>query len=429
MIRLNGFPCADCICAQIHLLEYRRGLPGQSKDLTPFAMKTLPIILVSSMLCASYGYAGSDKNVTPVSAVSSQRAQILKKLNAAALSDKSEDRQALEAFGYKLRKDIKDLKVDAELLKAARDKSLDWKTRFLLLERVESSGKKKITKDEELNLYSDVLLDSGEHNEVRKRAAQALMEPSRTEPKARKALEKAAKDKNLPADVLWSVMVSVGSSGIDDVDTLAGLMKRKPKTYNEIGINLNALRALGKSKDPRAVGMLFEILDRSQPDSFFNVEALEQLARMNKDSEKQKKLRPMLVPRLLKLLDDRSRIGASRQVAARTLMRMNERKAIPRILNWVKPKEEGGGGDIGDIGWAFDILAEFNAKEVIPELQKAIDNVPNDPRWAELKMIIERDGRKYPDDAPQYKCLQECLKKLKGEPYNKKYVALPNEYY
>lgn len=311
-------------------------------------MKKLLTMLLISMVSVLPGYAADSaggKAAATKTAEASKRADRLKTLNDAALADKAETREELAALGYKLGNKIEDLEVDKELLKAARDKNLDWKTRFLLLERVEHTGKKQITRDEELGLYSDALQDSDEHKEVRKRAAEALMEPSRTEPKARKALEKAAKDKTLPADVLRSVMVSVGSSGMDDVDTLTELMKRPAKTNNEIGINLNAVRALGQSKDPRAVGMLFKILDESHADSFFNMTALEQFSFIiRRGPEQMEKLRPMLTPRLLKLLDDRSRIGASRQKAARMLLRMNERKAIPQILKWVKPKEEGGGG-------------------------------------------------------------------------------------
>lgn len=396
-------------------------------------MKKLLAMLLISAVGVLPGYAADSaggKAAATKTAEASKRADRLKTLNDAALADKAETREELAALGYKLGKDINGLEVDGGLLKSARDKSLDWKARFLILEHVERGAKNKISKDEELSLYSDILQDGGEHKENRKRAAQALMEPSRTEPKARKALEKAAKDKALPADVLWSVMVSVGSSGMDDVDTLAGLMNREPKTNNDIGINLNAVRALGESKDPRAVGMLLKILDESQPDSFFNMTALEQLSKIiRRSTQEMERLRPMLAPRLMKLLDDRSYIGASREKAARMLLRMNERKAIPRILKWVKPKEQGGVGGGGTaLKWAFDILAEFQAIETIPELQKAIDNVPNDSRWEWEKNRAKKGDIKFPEDFDIYKSLQECLKKLKGEPYDKKYVSLPWEY-
>lgn len=383
-------------------------------------IKILLAVLLLAAQSAPLGYAAGN--------AAASRAENLKRLDVAAAADKSENREALEALGHTLWKDIEGLEIDSDLLKAARDKNLDWKTRFLLLELVERAGKKKITRDEELGLYSDALSDNGEHNEVRKRAAQALMEPSRTEPKARKALEKAAKDKAMPADVLWSVMVSAGSSGMDDVDTLAELMKRPAKTNNEIGINLNAVRALGQSKDPRAIGMLFKILDESGPDSFFNVTALEQFSWLIKDPEKEKKLRPMLAPRLIKLLDDRgSHIGASRNLSGRILVRMNEKKAIPHIIKWLKPKNEGGGYN-GDVLWGAEILAEFQAKEAIPELQKIVDNFSSDPRWAEAKRLSVKQGFKFPEETHQYPTLRECLKKLKGEKYDKSKVMLPWDY-
>ena len=395
-------------------------------------MKKLLAMLLISTVGVLPGYAvdsAGEKAAATKTAEASKRADRLKTLNDAALAVKAETREELAALGDKLGKDIKALEVDGGLLKAARDKSLDWKTRFLMLEHVERGAKNKITKDEELSLYSDILQDGGEHKENRKRAAQALMEPSRTEPKARKALEKAAKDKALPAEVLWSVMVSVGSSGMDDVDTLTELMKRPAKTNNEIGINLNAVRALGQSKDPRAVGMLFKILDESHADSFFNMTALEQFSFMiRRGPEQMEKLRPMLTPRLLKLLDNRSRIGASRQMAARMLLRMRERKAIPLVIKWLKPQEEGGGGSV-DAMWAADILAEFQAKEAIPEIQKVLDNFAADSRWEPTRRFLERHGgAKFPEGAHGYIKIGECLKKLKGEKYNKKYVSLPWKY-
>ena len=386
-------------------------------------MKIFYVILICSILGSSYGYAAGGKSAAVPA--STRHAQELKKLDGLAAADKSESREELEGLGYKLQKDIDDLGTDKELLKTARDKSLNWRTRFLILEHIERADNKNISQDEKISLYSDALLDAQEHGQVRKLAAQALMEPSRTDPKARKALASAARDKSLPDDVLWSVMVSVGSSGMDDVDTLAGLMNHKPKTSNDLAINLNAVRALGESKDPRAIGMLFKILDESHPDSYFNVTALEQLDIVIRFKPKEmEKLRPMLTPRLMKLLDDRSHYGLSRQMAGRMLLRMNEREAIPKILKWIKPQSEGG-GDVSDVDWAFEILAEFRAKEAIPELQKAIDNVPNDPRWVVYKKIMERDRGEFPKSVPRYITLQECLKKLKGEPYDKKYVSLP----
>jgi len=391
-----------------------------------FMKRFLAILVI--IIATSVAYAADNAVVKPGADASGSGAHgakdKLKVLDAAARADKSETREALTALAGRLDKETSGLEVDGYLLKAARDKSLDWKTRFLILERIERGAMKKISKDEELSLYSDILQDGGEHKENRKRAAQALMEPARSEPKARKALEKAAKDKTLPDDVLWSVMVSVGSSGIDDVDTLAGLMERKPKDSNDIGINLNAVRALGQSKDPRAVGMLFKILDESGPNSYYGMTALDQFSNLIRDSEKEKELHSRLAPRLLKFLEDRSsHIGASRWLAGRMLVRMHERKAIRPIMKWLKLREEVWGGT--DVAWAAEILAEFQAKEAIPELEKVVADFSSDPSWADLKRISEERGLKFPDELARYKGLRECLKKLKGEEYDRSSVTLP----
>ena len=271
----------------------------------------------------------------------------ISRINASASAERKEDDKAMQGLASRLDSEVEALPIDKELVISARDKSLDWRTRYLLLGRIGHGKGKKITKDEELALYSDSLLDQQEHEKVRKLAAWFLMEPAKTEAKARQALSQAAKDKTMPGPVLESVMVSIGYAGIDDADALKGLLERDPKTNNEIGINLNAVRALSKSKDPRAIDMLFKILDESQPDSFYHVTALGEFSTLMRDPVTEGKIRPMLVPRLLKLLDDRSHFGASRQHAGLILLRLKETKAVDPIIKWLKSKEYGGGGVYG----------------------------------------------------------------------------------
>lgn len=399
-------------------------------------MKRIFTILLFSTVSASLGNAASksgdilNSSVTLRNSDQYRKTEKLRdkltKINEAAVFEKNESREAVVELGRKIQKDVKDLEVNQDFIKAARDKSLDWKTRYLLMERVGQGDKKNITKDEELTLFSDALLDGQEHNGIRKLAAELLMEPARAEMKARETLTNAAKDKNIPGEVLQSVMVSVGYSGIDDTDLLAELMSRKPKGANEMGINLNAVRALGGSRDPRAIGMLFNILDKSQPDSFYHYTALEQFSRLLEDPVNMKKIAPMLTPRLLKLLPNPKHPGVSRLEAAQILVKIKERKAIPPILTWLKPKNEGGGGDDPDVIWAAEILAEFKAKEAVPELENVLANFAKDPRWNWIpkeNQDYSNGNKRFPEDTRDYKHLQECLKKLKGEKHG--HLLLP----
>jgi len=167
--------------------------------------------------------------------------------------------------------------------------------------------------------------------------------------------------------------------------------------------------------------MLFKILDESQPDSFFQVTALGEFSGLLKNPATKARIQPMLTPRLLKLLNDRSYIGASRQTAGGILLMMNEKKAIPHIIKWLKPKSEGGGSET-DAVWAAEFLAEFGDKGAVAPIEELLKNFTTDARWAEV-LKNYTGTKKMPENAYDYKHIQECLKKLKGLPHNK--VILP----
>ncbi|OGR69126.1 MAG: hypothetical protein A2081_06375 [Elusimicrobia bacterium GWC2_61_19] len=395
-------------------------------------MRNLNSALFLLLSVVSFAYSApksveiKNSTTTVVGANSSQPSSRLKEriknINTTTSAETKDDDKTIQNLAYKLDSDVDALPIDKDLINSTRDKTLNWRTRYLLLGRIGHAKDKKISKDEEMTLYSDTLLDKQEHDRVRKLAAWFLMEPAKTNAKARQALSLAAKDKTMPGPVLESVMISAGYAGIDDVDALKGLMERDPKTNNEIGINLNAVRALGKSKDPRAIGMLFKIMDESQPDSFYHATALGEFSAILRDPTTEVKIRAMLVPRLLKLLDDRSHYGASRQTAGRLLLRLNETRAIDPIIKWIKPEKDGGGGGT-DAVWAAEILAEFGDKRAIVPIEELLNNFATDVRWTEL--IKRYPMYRFPEEAIDYVHIQECLKKLKGEEYNKSKVMLP----
>lgn len=294
-------------------------------------------------------------NAGDVSAKSSDFHRQLEKIEVVFSREKGQDKKAVNELDRKIRPDLEQLSFDEEIVPVLKDKSKDWRLRMVIIKHLTSGFQREDSSGGKVDMFSkipgmvealsSVLLDSSEHDEVRIAAVNALSEPARHNAKAREALAKAVKDKTLPASVLEHAMATVGASGMDDIDTIIELIERKPQKRNDVGINLNAIRALGKSKDPRAVGLLFKLFDESAPDSFFQMTVLGEFSHLTfENPENQEKLRPMLVPRLLKLLDDRSRIGASRQTAARLLARMKVKEAVEPIMKWFLPEKEGGGG-------------------------------------------------------------------------------------
>jgi hypothetical protein len=194
------------------------------------------------------------------------------------------------------------------------------------------------------------------------------------------------------------VMAVLGAAGMDDVDRLIEIMNREPKSLNDIGVNLNAIRALCDSKNPKAVDLLMKVFMESAPDSFFNATAIEELGCVVMTSpEKRAKVEPVLVPKLLELVDDRSYIGASRRDAAALLIRMKVKEVYEPITRWFLPvsewlPEKNAGGGRTDVTFGAQYLADLCDKRGIKVLEEVLKQYPTDSRWIGHKEILEKKG-------------------------------------
>lgn len=327
------------------------------------------------------------------------------------------DDAALETLGGKIDAVILPLPLDEDLLAAIKDKRFDWRVRYLLmLYKSYTAGDSKITKY--ADDFTDIMRDRAEHERVRAMAALMLVDVSANNEKVKSALTEMAKSTETPAEVLKSVMAAAGYSGIDDADVLMKLTEREPANFNEAGINLNAIRALGDSKDPRAIGYLIKIYDNSVPDSFYNYTAIEQFWGYIRNPQTRDRVKPLIIPRFLKLLDDRSYLGASRREAVGILAELKVKEAVDPIMRWFLPAnfthaKVGGGGNSMDVYSGARALVNLGDKRAIPVLEHAIENFATDSRWSWTKVPMEKDGQKFPDDHQDYQYLKECLEKLK----------------
>jgi HEAT repeat protein len=343
----------------------------------------------------------------------------MREMEKAAVGIKGQDDTALEKIGEKIDKTIVLMPLNRDLISAVKDKRFDWRIRYLLmLYKSYTAGDSKITEYSED--FIDIMRDKTEHTRVRGMAALMLVDISAKNAKVNEALKETAKAQDTPGDVLKAVMTAVGYAGIDDADVLMKLTEREPADFNEVGINLNAVRALGKSKDPRAIGYLIKIFDESGPDSFYQVTAIQQFSSLIKDPETRARVKPLIVQRFLKLLDDRSYLGVSRNEASDILAKMDIKEAVEPILKWFLPANEthakvGGGGNRMDIMCGIRALVKLGDKKAIPILEQTIANFANDSRWSWSRKEIERNGRKFPEEHPDYKSLKKCLRKLKNQ--------------
>lgn len=361
----------------------------------------------------------SKTSLTSGTEVSERMAKKMRELERVAAGVKGQDAAALETIGGKLSGTTVLLPLNSDLVAAIKDKRFDWRVRYvLLLHKSYTAGESKI--NEYSAAFIGIMRDKTEHERVRAMAALMLVDVSAKSAGVNEALKEVAKDPATPGEVLKAVMAAVGYAGIDDADVLMKLTERQPADFNEIGINLNAVRALGKSKDSRAIGYLIKIFDNSAPDSFYNYTAIEQFWHFIGNPETRERVKPLIIPRFLKLLDDRSRIGSSRREAAEILAELKVKEAVEPILRWFLPAngtsaKVGGGGAVSDISLGAKALVKLGDKRAIPVLEHTIENFANDSRWSWAKIPMEKDGEKFPDDYLFYKQLKECLEELKKQ--------------
>lgn len=328
----------------------------------------------------------------------------------------------LERLLGKLWSKILLMRFNDEFIEALADESIDWRVRFAMI-RVKS----EFVTNRKINKYMPALLkilaDKKANPQVRGTIAHAVSKAIRNKnnDEARKVLTDIAFDKETPGELMQHVWSVLGSIGIDDVSRIEEIMYRKPgQDINDIGINLSAVRALCPSKDPKAVDLIIKILDISSPDAFFNVIAIEELTCVVfYYPERRAELDPIIVPKLLKLVDDRSYRGASRRDAANLLIRMGVKEVYEPITKWFLPvkgeiAEQGKGGGRIDFRFGAKFLAELCDKRGIKVLENVLKNFPTDSRWAIGKEWCEEKGLKFPEDDADYKTIKKRLEKLKN---------------
>jgi hypothetical protein len=353
--------------------------------------------------------------------VSASLRKRIRELERIAAGEKGQDDAALERILGKLWLKLGLLRFNEELVEILGDRSVDWRLRTLIVvvKRETTTGRKK---RKYLPALVGILEDRTQHTRLRGAVASFVGETAEDSEEAREALARIVSDPETPSEVLQSAMAQLGVAGTDDIDLLLTLMSRPQRDPNDLGMGMNAIRALCRSKNPRAIDLLVKIFEETPPDSFYNVTAIRQLNCVrNRHPGKWAELEPRLVPRLLALVDDRSRIGASRNESAELLVKMGVKEVYEPITRWFLPsgKEggqfavEGGGGGGTDVTFGAKFLADLCEERGIKVLEEVLAKYPTDPRWTVNAPYLKKNNMRFPEDDYYYKLIQERLNRLK----------------
>ncbi len=249
------------------------------------------------------------------------------------------------------------------------DPSRDWKLKAMMCEALG-----KINDASSASLLAKIAADSGQHEFVRAAAGHALAAMGRSDFDG--AVESIVSNPAIPPSVRARTMMAAGAVGFDDVDWLKRAAQGdglglpddpNAKISQELGgIMLNAQRALGASRNPKALDALIELQGKYPTNGIYT----EMLAR-KKD--------PRSIPVLLKVLTYKNPNGFTSDammLAADALGTMKVEAAVDPLIDVVKndPNEL-------FVGRAALALAAIGDQRAVKPIQNVIDHLKTDPRF------------------------------------------------
>ena len=253
-----------------------------------------------------------------------------------------------------------------------------------------------------IELLGKVLGDPAQHRIVRAFAGRAIAK--KQGPRADEIVKQAIGDLSLSIEARAELMMNISIRGHDDVDWLAQVAEGKGLGLSSdagaeipqdaYALILNAQRALGASKNPRATEVIVAFLEK-HPTNDILIEAL------GKRGDQK------AIPVLLKCLGTPTQ-NMSRQEAARALGHLRAKEAVTPLIGIVL-HERG----IFEVVAAASALAEIGDKRAVPAMEQLVQNLKTDPRIepANLAAYEAQAQKGWGPFPPIHKALDQLKKK------------------
>lgn len=249
------------------------------------------------------------------------------------------------------------------------DSSRDWKVKAMMCEALG-----KISAPESVSELSKVLADKSQHEFVRAVAGDKLALMAR--PETANLIKQIVSDKAVPIRIRERTMMSVGVAGHDDIEWLKRLAvgdglglppdKHAEISQEEAGLMMNAQRALGKSRNQKALDTILELQERYLTNGIYT-DILEE------------KLDPKSIPVLLKVLTYKNPKGFTSDamiVAARALGKMKAREAAEPLADIIAKDK-----NTVFVLAAAKALMNIDSDRARPIIRNLVDNLQTDGRF------------------------------------------------
>lgn len=283
-----------------------------------------------------------------------------------ALPDKNADLKILRGHARSAISEVSVMGPEAvpAIEKALYDTTIPPQVRGVLCESLND-----MPGDAAIELLGKVLGDPAQHRVVRAFAGRAIAK--KQGPRADEIVKHAIGDQSLSIEARAELMRNISIRGHDDVDWLAQVAEGSGLglsvdpgaeiSQDAYALILNAQRALGTSKNPRATEVAMAFLEK-YPTNDILIEAL------GKRGDKK------AIPVLLRCLGAPTQ-NMSRQEAAKALGHLRAKEAVTPLIDTMLHSR-----GIFEVVAAAEALAEIGDKRAVPAMEQLVQNLKTDPR-------------------------------------------------
>ena len=260
----------------------------------------------------------------------------------------------------------------SDLLQAVMDKSNSWCVRYFAAVSLSQSKAEEI-----VDPLISVVLDRNAPPLVRAGAAIGLQTVVLRNQRVKDALTSVLYEPNVPSIVTAKVMVCLGQVGVDDLDLMLKIANSPVRSLNGLGTNFNAIRAIATSKNPKALDLLFALLDKYPPNSLLRGVVIDEWTAIADSNPRRfapwrERLAEKLIP-----VSRQEIFGAGNLNSVIKLMgKTHSPIVVDRLIELMEDPSQ----DPVIVAFSAQALGIIGDRRALPHVKKLWNNLPNDTR-------------------------------------------------
>lgn len=300
---------------------------------------------------------------------------LVKRIAAICQTENGDDDQTITRLTHKMDEEMGKamtfpMLYRRDLLQAVTGKHNSWCIRYFAAIGLSQSKTEAI-----VDPLVSVLLDKDANPRVRAGAAIGLQTVVLHSQKAKDALTSVLYETNASSILISKVMMVLGQIGVEDIDLMIKIADAPAASLNALGTNFNAIRSIAQSKNPKALDLLFKLIDKYPPNSLIRGVVLEAWLDVSAARPKDFYLwRERIAEKMIEI--SRQERSGNLDDVIHLMAKTKSPIVVDRLIELLEDPKQ----DMVTVAFIAEALGIIGDRRALPHVQKLWDNLPNDPR-------------------------------------------------